>query len=64
MPRTTDSCAKPQPQDEVFKVIADNTERQREVLLYAMGKLPTSRTRRTCPCGDALASIKLPFELP
>ncbi|MFC7531344.1 S-methyl-5'-thioadenosine phosphorylase [Actinoplanes sp. GCM10030250] len=48
-------------QDEVFKVFADNTERLRGVLLDAVGKLPANRT---CPCGDALAGIKLPFELP
>ncbi|MEU4424358.1 S-methyl-5'-thioadenosine phosphorylase [Actinoplanes sp. NPDC024001] len=48
-------------QEEVFKVFAENTERLRGVLLDAVTKLPTDRP---CPCGDALAGIKLPFDLP
>jgi 5'-methylthioadenosine phosphorylase len=47
--------------EEVFRVFAENTERLRDVLLDAVVKLPAERS---CPCGDALAGIKLPFELP
>jgi 5'-methylthioadenosine phosphorylase len=48
-------------QDEVFAVFAENTARLREVLLDAVVKLPAERA---CACKDALAGIKLPFELP
>jgi 5'-methylthioadenosine phosphorylase len=47
--------------EEVFRVFSENTERLRDVLLDAVVKLPAERS---CPCGDALAGIKLPFELP
>jgi 5'-methylthioadenosine phosphorylase len=46
--------------EEVFRVFSENTERLRDVLLDAVVKLPAERS---CPCGDALAGIKLPFEL-
>ncbi len=47
--------------DEVFTVFADNTARLRDVLLDAVADLPSDRS---CSCKDALAGIKLPFELP
>ncbi|MEV4277841.1 S-methyl-5'-thioadenosine phosphorylase [Actinoplanes xinjiangensis] len=48
-------------QEEVFAVFAENTARLREVLLDAVVKLPAERA---CACKDALAGIKLPFQLP
>ncbi|MDI6105325.1 S-methyl-5'-thioadenosine phosphorylase [Actinoplanes sp. NEAU-A12] len=48
-------------QEEVFAVFAENTARLRDVLLDAVVKLPAERS---CSCKDALAGIKLPFELP
>jgi 5'-methylthioadenosine phosphorylase len=48
-------------QEEVFRVFADNTAILREVLLEAVTALPAERT---CPCGQALDGIKLPFDLP
>ncbi|WP_433828594.1 S-methyl-5'-thioadenosine phosphorylase [Actinoplanes sp. CA-015351] len=47
--------------EEVFRVFGENTARLREVLLDAVVKLPA---KRSCPCKDALAGIKLPFQLP
>jgi 5'-methylthioadenosine phosphorylase len=43
--------------DEVFRVFAENTERLRALLLDAVPALPHERT---CPCGDALAGMKIP----
>ncbi|MEV4808546.1 S-methyl-5'-thioadenosine phosphorylase [Micromonospora avicenniae] len=48
-------------QAEVFRVFGDNTDRLREVLLDALAVLPSERD---CPCGHALAGIKLPIALP
>jgi 5'-methylthioadenosine phosphorylase len=48
-------------QDEVFEVFAENVPRLRALVENLIGALPTERT---CPCPDALAGIKLPFELP
>jgi 5'-methylthioadenosine phosphorylase len=48
-------------QEEVFSVFADNTAKLRTILLDAVTKLPVDRT---CPCGNALDGLKLPFELP
>lgn len=46
---------------EVFQVFTENTARLREVLLDAVAALPAERS---CSCKDALAGLKLPFELP
>ncbi|MET7749681.1 S-methyl-5'-thioadenosine phosphorylase [Micromonospora sp. NPDC005367] len=48
-------------QAEVFRVFGENTDRLREVLLDALAALPSERD---CPCGHALAGIKLPIALP
>jgi 5'-methylthioadenosine phosphorylase len=46
---------------EVFEVFGRNIERLRGVLLEAVTRLPAERT---CPCGNALDGLKLPFDLP
>jgi 5'-methylthioadenosine phosphorylase len=48
-------------QDEVFRVFGENTERLRGVLLDAVQALPE---KPTCPCGDALAGITVPEQVP
>ncbi|WP_344939988.1 S-methyl-5'-thioadenosine phosphorylase [Sphaerisporangium flaviroseum] len=48
-------------QDEVFAFFAANSERMRTLVSSVVAKLPSERT---CPCGDALKGINLPFDLP
>jgi 5'-methylthioadenosine phosphorylase len=48
-------------QEEVFRVFAENTERMRALVLQAALTLDLDRT---CPCGNALDGIRLPFQLP
>lgn len=48
-------------QEEVFRVFGENTARLRGVLLDAVAALPKERT---CPCGETLAGIELPIDLP
>ncbi|ETK30978.1 S-methyl-5'-thioadenosine phosphorylase [Microbispora sp. ATCC PTA-5024] len=47
--------------EEVLAFFAANVERMRSLVRDVVQALPHERT---CPCGDALDGIKLPFELP
>ncbi|GII81363.1 purine nucleoside phosphorylase [Sphaerisporangium rufum] len=48
-------------QEEVFAFFAANSERMRSLVAALVTELPAERT---CPCGEALAGVKLPFPLP
>jgi 5'-methylthioadenosine phosphorylase len=48
-------------QEEVFAFFAANIERMRSLIGEVVQALPE---HRTCPCGNALDGIKLPFDLP
>jgi 5'-methylthioadenosine phosphorylase len=48
-------------QEEVFAFFAANSERMRALVGSVATELPAART---CPCGDALTGITLPFKLP
>lgn len=48
-------------QEEVFRVFAENIATLRDLLLRALAAVPE---KRTCPCGDSLDGIHLPFDLP
>lgn len=48
--------------EEVLRVFAENVETMRDLLLEAIGRLPSSDT--DCDCRHALDGQKLPFDLP
>ncbi len=47
--------------EEVLRVFADNIDKLRTLLLTVIPALPT---QRTCSCGDALAGLVVPLQLP
>lgn len=48
-------------QEEVFAFFKANIDRMRSLVCEVVQRLPEERA---CPCRDALAGVKLPFELP
>ena len=46
---------------DVFRVFGENVAKLRALLTRVVGALPTTRT---CPCGQALAGLQVPLELP